>query len=210
MEFVQRIRNRLSILYYQKIAKKKFNFFGLNVLVLPPLRIDGHENISLEDNVHINYKTWLAALPLAKTSSCILQIGAGSIIGNFNHIYATQKIIIGKKVLTADKVYISDNFHGYKNIKAPIMDQPIIQNKEVSIGDGSWLGENVVVLGSKIGRNCVIGANAVVTKDIPDFCVVVGVPAVIIKRYHMEKQAWIKTNSDGSFLDEVAINSNKK
>jgi len=62
----------------------------------------------------------------------------------------------------------------------------------VSIGDGSWIGENVCIVGATIGKNCVIGANSVVTKNIPDFCVAVGIPARIIKRYDLNKCAWIR------------------
>lgn len=202
MNIFRKINIKASIVFYQKIVSGKFRQFGRGVSVINPLRIDGPQYIGLEDGVHINYKTWLAAQPLTGMPTCELTIGAGTIIGNFNHIYATHKVIIGKKVLTADKVYISDNLHGYDNIDIAILDQPIVQNGTVEIGDGSWLGENVVILGSKIGRNCVIAANAVVTKDIPDYCIAAGVPAIIIKRYCQEQKKWIRTAKDGTFLPE--------
>jgi acetyltransferase-like isoleucine patch superfamily enzyme len=160
--------------------------------IYSPLKIDGLENMSIGDNVIIEYKTWLAAVSHTGANECCLEIGDGSIIGHFNHIYSTKSIKIGKNVLTADKVYISDNMHGYSNISLPILKQPIIQKGEVEIGDGSWLGENVCILGAKIGKNCVIGANSVVTHDIPDYCVVVGAPARIIKKYNHENKVWEK------------------
>ena len=80
--------------------------------------------------------------------------------------------------------------HGYEDICTPIIKQPIVQKGEVEIGEGSWIGEGVCIIGAKIGKNVVIGANAVVTKDIPDYCVAVGLPARIIKRYNLEKQIW--------------------
>jgi acetyltransferase-like isoleucine patch superfamily enzyme len=55
---------------------------------------------------------------------------------------------------------------------------------------GAWLGENVCVIGASIGKNSVIGANSVVTKNIPDYCVAVGSPAKVIKKYNVEKQIW--------------------
>lgn len=192
MNFIYRIERKISVLYYQKYLKNKFRFFGKDVFVINPLKIKGLQYISLKDNVHINYKSWLEACPLEGQSECVLQIGEGSVVGNFNHIYATQKIIIGKKVLIADKVYISDNLHGYQRIDVPIMDQPIRQNKEVIIDDGTWLGENVCVLGAKIGKNCVIGANSVVTKDIPDYSIAVGVPAKVIKKFNPFNSTWEK------------------
>lgn len=104
-------------------------------------------------------------------------------------------------VLTADRVYISDNLHGYSDINIPVNAQPIKQISTVRIGEGSWLGIGVVVIGANIGKHCVIGANAVVTHDIPDYSVAVGIPAKVIKRYNFSTKQWEKTNPDGSFLE---------
>ena len=61
----------------------------------------------------------------------------------------------------------------------------------VLIGDDTWIGTNVVIAGTiKIGKHCVIGANAVVTHNVPDYCVVVGNPARIIKKYNTESNQW--------------------
>ena len=72
--------------------------------------------------------------------------------------------------------------------------QKIKQINHVEIGDGTWIGENVCILGVKIGKNCVIGANSVVTKDIPDYSVVVGSPAVIIKKFNITANRWEKSD----------------
>lgn len=64
-------------------------------------------------------------------------------------------------------------------------------DKHVIIGDNGWVGDNVVILpGVRIGNGCVIGSNAVVTKDLPDNCIVVGVPAKVIKRYNAASKKW--------------------
>jgi len=167
---------------------------------MSPLKIEGCSNIVIGNRVNIEYKTWLAAVPHTGSLTCKLVIGNGTSIGHFNHIYATSRIVIGENVLTADKVYISDNLHSYDNINLPISKQPIKQVKEVYIGDGTWLGENVCIIGSSIGKGCVIGANSVVTKDIPDYCVAVGSPARIIKRYDTTSETWLKTTSNGEFI----------
>lgn len=60
----------------------------------------------------------------------------------------------------------------------------------MEIGEGTWLGENVCVIGAKIGKHCVIGANSVVTKDIPDYSIAVGAPARIIKQYNFKENVW--------------------
>ena len=173
------------------VYRLQFKTYGSKSIIVSPLKLDCRENIKIGNNVIINYKSWLAAVPLTGNKAELI-IGDGTVIGNFAHIYATRSIYIGKKVLMADKVYISDNLHGYEYIDTPIIDQPIIQKKEVSIGDGSWIGEHVCIIGASIGRHCVIGANSVVTKDIPDYCVAVGNPARVIKKYSFEQNTWIK------------------
>ena len=71
----------------------------------------------------------------------------------------------------------------YEDIETPIIEQSIGSKGNVIIGEGSWLGNNVAVISCKIGKHCVIGANSVVTHDIPDYSVAVGCPARVIKRY---------------------------
>lgn len=169
----------------------RFSYLGYRSEVYSPLRIDFGKNISIGKGVRIGYNSWLAANPLTGNNAR-LEIGDGCAIGNFNHIYATHSIVLHKNVLTADKVYISDNLHGYSDINVPILKQPIVQKGCVEIGEGSWLGENVCVMGAKIGKHCVIGANSVVTKDIPDYSVVVGNPARVIKTFDFEINKWVK------------------
>jgi acetyltransferase-like isoleucine patch superfamily enzyme len=162
--------------------------------------IDGHKRVFIGNKVYINTGGWLACEPLTGNINAQLHIGDGTYIGRFCHIYATSKIEVGHKVLMADKVYLSDNLHGHADITQPVIDQPVQQVNPVIIGDGAWLGENVCVIGASVGKNSVIGANSVVTKDIPDFCVAVGAPAVIIKRYNFETKQWCKTDKLGNFL----------
>lgn len=190
LSFQRIIDKLLSLTFY----KSYFKHFGGGSKIYSPLAIDGAKNISIGTNVVVKYKTWLACLPLTANHQPCLSIADNVIIGNFNHIYATNSIIIEKSVLTADKVYISDNLHSYENIDIPIMNQAIKQIEPVVIGEGSWLGENVVVLGCSIGKHCVIGSNSVVTKSIPDFSVAVGIPAKVIKQYNHTTMKWEKVN----------------
>lgn len=170
--------------------KVRLRSFGWPSQIVSPLRINGSRNIFIGKHVFIQYKTWLAAEPLTGGKKCQLVIEDGCTIGHFNHIYATKSIVLHKNILTADKVYISDNMHGYEDINIPIIKQPIVQNKTIEIGEGSWLGENVCVLGAHIGKHCVIGANSVVTHDVPDYSVAVGAPAKVIKRYNTDTNQW--------------------
>ena len=112
-----------------------------------------------------------------------VRIGAGSEIGERCRISIANSLNIGEKVLLSPNVYITDCDHEYRNISVPVIDQGIVQKGQtVSIGDGSYIGINVVIVGNvNIGKHCVIGANSVVTKDVPDYCVAVGSPAMVIK-----------------------------
>lgn len=113
-----------------------------------------------------------------------VRIGAGSEIGERCRISIANSLNIGEKVLLSPNVYITDCDHEYRDLEVPVIDQGIVQKGQVvSIGDGSYIGINTVIVGNvKIGKHCVIGANSVVTKDVPDYCVAVGSPAKVIKK----------------------------
>ena len=191
MNFILRIPRLVKRLISAIIYKYSFQKFGISSIYDRPLRYKGSKNISIGNHCVIQYKTWLEALPLTGNNVQLI-IEDGCVVGHFNHIYATKSIVLHKNVLTADKVYISDNLHGYEDISTPIISQPIVQNRDVEIGEGAWIGENVCILGAHIGKNCVIGANSVVTHDIPDYSVAVGSPAKVIKQYDFNQKRWIR------------------
>ena len=186
-------------LFKYPVFKLQLGSIGSGSKLLKPI-ITGGKRIFIGKNVYIRKNTWLAAEPVTGDVTCSLSIGDGTYIGNFCHIYASSKIEIGKKVLLSDRVYLSDNVHSYENIHLPIMDQPIKQVQPVILKDGCWLGENVCVIGATIGKNSVVGANSVVTSDVPDYCIAVGAPAKIIKRYNHSSGVWQKTNAAGEFI----------
>ena len=106
-------------------------------------------------------------------------------VGTDCHIGSICKVEIGENVLMGSKVYITDHNHGYieryeKDI--PPFARELYSKGEVNIGKNVWIGDGVVIMpGVSIGEGAIIGANAVVTKDVPPFCVVAGVPAKILK-----------------------------
>lgn len=186
-------------LFRYPVYKMLLGKIGKRSRLVHPM-INGHKRIFIGDNVFVHYKTWLAAEPVTGDGACKLVIGDGTYIGHFCHIYSSSSIKIGEKVLIADKVYLSDNRHSYKDAALAVIDQPVEQLGTVVIGDGAWLGENVCVIGAKVGKKSVVGANSVVTKDIPDYAVAVGAPAIIIKRYNFDTKEWQKTDKDGNFI----------
>lgn len=175
------------ILHVQKFAK-----LGRHSFVNRPLQLRGASNMEVGVKSRIGYKSWLAAVSHVKGIEPSITIGDRVAIGNFNHIYAVGSICIEDEVLTADRVYISDNTHEYTDPNTSVRYQDIKFLKAVRIGKGAWLGENVCVIGANVGQHSVIGANSVVTQDIPDFSVAVGVPAKVIKKYNQRLKQWQK------------------
>lgn len=108
-----------------------------------------------------------------------VKIGSGC---HINENVFIQAAIIGNQVLIAPNVSILGNSHVTTDINLSIVLQGETDYETPIIGDGAWLGRNVVIMpGVTIGKHAIIGAGAVVTKNIPDFAVAVGVPAKVIK-----------------------------
>lgn len=168
--------------YKKNIAIGKGCSFGENTV------ISGYNggNVSIADNVVICRN--------CKIASCggDLIIKKNVQIGDYCTITAQGGVIIESDVLMADKINIIANMHNYESIYKPIREQGEF-SKSIHIKSGTWIGINATILqGVTIGKNCVIGANSVVTKSIPDYSVVVGMPARIIKRYDINSGKWIK------------------
>lgn len=118
-----------------------------------------------------------------------LTIGSHCNFGAYNHITCTNKITIGDNLLTGKWVTITDNSHGatdYDSLQIAPVRRPMVSKGSVAIGNNVWIGDKASILpGVTIGDGAVIGANSVITHDVPPYCVVAGNPAKIIIR---EKQ----------------------
>jgi acetyltransferase-like isoleucine patch superfamily enzyme len=113
----------------------------------------------------------------------VLSIGDRCVIGRGSHIVAHESVAIGDDVWTGPYVYITDQNHGYTDPDTPIGRQ-LPKNRPVSIGSGSWLGAGAIILpGARVGRNVAVAAGSVVRGDVPDRCVVAGIPAKIVREY---------------------------
>jgi len=89
---------------------------------------------------------------------------------------------IGDNVMMGPNVLIISKNHKYSDLDKPMLAQGGEEHKRVFIGDDCWIGSRVIILpGRRIGKGAVVGAGAVVTRDVPDFAVVGGNPARIIK-----------------------------
>lgn len=156
-----------------------FASFGAHTVLEPPIRIAGERAISIGDDVWIGANSWLQTFGGGEVA---LEIGSGTSIAGNVVLSAAQSVRIGRRVLFARGVYVSDHIHRYDDTSRAVLDQGLARVEPVEIGDGAWLGENVVVCpGVRIGRGAVVGANAVVTADVPDHCLAVGAPARVVR-----------------------------
>jgi acetyltransferase-like isoleucine patch superfamily enzyme len=168
-------------------AGRRFAAFGPgSVLVFPPGALFGERWIEIGADTLIGQQVSVSAgiVPGQELGPAVLlRIGDRCVIGRGTHIVAHQRIDIGDDVFTGPYVYITDQNHGYADPETPVGRQwPT--NSPVSIGAGSWLGAGAIVLpGTRIGRNVVVGAGSVVRGVFPDRCVVAGVPARVVRAY---------------------------
>ena len=142
--------------------------------------------VSVGSNNIFLRNTAITATPSISGHSPSVVIGNNCHFGIRNHITCINSITIGDNLLTGAYVLISDNSHGTTEKgmldKAPF-DRPLVSKGAVQIGNNVWLGDKVSILADvHIGDNVIIGANSVVTKDIPANCVAAGIPAKVIKQ----------------------------
>lgn len=159
----------------------------------------GIRHIRLGDGFRAGRHLWLEAVTRDQDRhySPRLEIGRNVIINDDVHIAATHYVSIGDDVLLASRIYIADHSHGdYRTAGGA---DPEIAPRLREVGGSShviieanvWIGELVSVLpGVTIGRGSVIGANSVVTRDIPPFCMAAGAPARVIKRFDRATGIW--------------------
>lgn len=167
---------------------------GKNSVIIKPRQIDGQKKIFVGNQTTIMTGAWISAYEKfgQETYTPTISIGNNVYIGGRACITSINKITIGDGCVISEDVYISDHVHGYNPEHGYIAKQPLISKGEVVIGDNNFIGFRVCVLpGVSLGRNCVVGANSVVTKSFPDFSMIAGVPARLIKVYSFERHDWI-------------------
>ncbi len=166
---------------------RRFGAFGEgSLLAFPPGALFNERYIRIGAHTMIGPYVSLSAGMApgqAMVSDPVVSIGDRTLIGRGSHIVGHFSIEIGDDIQTGPYVYITDQNHVYEDPDVPIGRQWPVESSVV-IGSGSWLGTGVVVLpGARIGRNVVVGAGSVVTDELPDCSVAVGVPAKVVKRY---------------------------
>lgn len=169
-------------------------------------RVFGSKYMTVHSCFRTAGKVWIEAVAeyAGQQFSPEIEIGPNFTASMNLHITAINRVEIGADCLFGSNVFISDHGHGsYRNghevqssPDSSPSDRSLVSHGRVRIGDRCWLGDNVAVLqGVTIGNGAVVGANSVVTKDVPSNSIAAGSPAVVLRRFDVESSSWVRMNS---------------
>lgn len=130
----------------------------------------------------------------------LIEIGSNVWINQNFHCTCAKSIKIGDGTSITSNCGIFDIIHPYEDVNVNPRFSDIIV-RPIEIGEECLIGMNSVILpGTILGRHCIVGANSVVKGVFPDYTIIVGAPAKIVKRYNSNSGKWERTNPDGSFV----------
>lgn len=183
----ENIKNIIALMYTKLIWKNAR-------LVRLPFYARNQRNIIMSKGFTCGYNFRLSAGSDIVGGKIIF--GKNFTMGDNCQLERQGGLTIGDDVLLASRVFIGTTSHG--KYVGERQDSPTTKPNErkiyyqsVEIGNNCWIGNGVVILsGVTIGNGCIVGANSVITKNIPDECMVVGVPARIIKKYSKDTGRW--------------------
>lgn len=185
-ETLNKLSNAKNNLYSYWI-RNSFKECGTGFYCKAPLYLKGVKYITIGKNFIADYRCKIEAWDEyqgVKFSPQII-IGDNVIFNPDCHIGCINRIEIGNNVLFASKVFMEDCYHGQidrNNLEVPPSERKLISKGSIIIEDNVWIGEGVAILPNvRIGKNSIIGANAVVTKSFSPYSIIGGNPARLIK-----------------------------
>lgn len=187
-----RILSLLSHKIYSSYIKKQLNCIGQHFYIEYPCQLVGGKYISVGNNFSSFARLRIEAFDrhVENIYTPRIVIGENVSINYDCHIGCVNYIEIGSNVLIASRVFITDHFHGdisRESLQIPPSFRKVVSKGPVIIKENVWIGEGVAIMPNvTIGKNSIIGANSIVTKDVPPYSVVGGIPAKIIKRWDEE------------------------
>jgi acetyltransferase-like isoleucine patch superfamily enzyme len=164
---------------------------GENSIIQPPALIIGHEQIHIGRDVVVHAGAFFSVLAEYEgvRYDARLTIGDRVTLGFDVVIACAESVEIGDDVQSADRVFIADTYHEYRDVSLPAGNQGPAKPRPVTIGAGAFLGIGCAILpGVTLGEGAYVGANAVVTADVPARSVAVGNPARVVRQW--DGTAW--------------------
>ena len=193
--FIKRLCSRYEIWYADRFLRPQFELLGRETTFMKPwyvevnggpVYLDDYANVIATSDNRVRFTVWTP-----EGEKGFIKIGKYALICAGVRISAARNITIGDNCMMANRVYITDaDWHG-------IYDRAMFvgQSSPVILGNNVWLGDSATVCkGVSIGDNSIIGAGAVVVKDIPPNVVAAGNPAVVLR--HLDTQKPIQTRED--------------
>jgi len=173
--------NRVA-LHREMARRRAFARWPVQGNILEALR-DGR--LEIGEHSLLEPSVWLTAPSPAR-----IRIGSGTFLNMGVMVAAVELVEIGDHCMLANGCFVTDGNHRFDDPGTPVPWQGFTSKGPTRIGDNCWLGANVVVTsGVTIGERCVIGANSVVTGDIPPFSIAAGAPARVIRAIGDEESA---------------------
>lgn len=154
--------------------------------IAAPLYVKGGKNISIGEKVRI-----FPGLRIETYHGGKIIIGSDVSIGQNFHITSSDiKLEIGAHSTILGNVFITNIDHDYRTIGIHILKQKFII-RETRIGENCFIGYGAAIqAGTILGKQCIVGTNSVVRGRFPDYCVIAGIPAKVIKKYNFENNKW--------------------
>ncbi len=173
---------------YSYYVLTEFSSVGKHVTVSPFIKLRGGSFIAIGNNSGLGANGSLMAWDnyLRQQYNPNINIGERVWIGDYFNIHSAFGITIGDDVLMGKWVSIIDNNHGdssYPQMLIAPKSRVLYSKGSITIGNKVWIGDKVTILsGVTIGEGAVIASNSVVTKDVPPFSIVGGIPAKVIRK----------------------------
>lgn len=181
--------NYLSEVVYHRTISRRLGSVGEGSVIVRPCMMQGGglKEIQIGANTRIQSHSVIECWKRYgdQVFTPCIRIGNNCKFGEYFHISSCNRIIIGDGLLTGRFVLITDNSHGCLSLadaNTPPINRRLDSKGEIVIGNNVWLGDKVTILaGVHIGDNVIIGANSVVTKNIPSNSMAAGNPAKVLK-----------------------------